>query len=153
RIPASFTGIVGFKQSFGRVPAHPLSPFGTLAHVGPMTRSVADAALMLSVVAQPDPRDWYALPHGGRDYLDGLEDGMRGWKIAFSPTLGSPTLGDRQVEPEVARLVQEAALAFRELGAVVEEAEPEIGPDCGSVFANHWYPGAANAIRGYSPAQ
>src|SRR5262249_38128165 len=71
RIPASFTGIVGFKQSFGRVPAHPLSPFGTLAHVGPMTRSVADAALMLSVIAQPDPRDWDALPYDGRNYLEG----------------------------------------------------------------------------------
>ena len=44
RIPASFTGIVGFKQSFGRVPAYPLSPFGTLANVGPMTRTVGDAA-------------------------------------------------------------------------------------------------------------
>ena len=54
RIPAGFTGIVGLKQSYGRVPASPLSPFGTLAHIGPMTRTVADAALMLSVIARPD---------------------------------------------------------------------------------------------------
>src|SRR5690606_26736759 len=57
RIPASFTGIFGFKQSFGRVPAHPLSPFGTVAHLGPMTRTVSDAALMLTVLTEPDPRD------------------------------------------------------------------------------------------------
>ena len=54
RIPAGFTGIVGLKQSYGRVPASPSSPFGTLAHIGPMTRTVADAALMLSVIAKPD---------------------------------------------------------------------------------------------------
>ena len=57
RIPAAFTGIFGFKQTFGRVPAWPLSPFGTLANVGPMTRAVADAALMLNVLAQADWRD------------------------------------------------------------------------------------------------
>ncbi|MEA2780216.1 MAG: aspartyl-tRNA(Asn)/glutamyl-tRNA(Gln) amidotransferase subunit [Rhodospirillaceae bacterium] len=148
RIPASFTGIFGFKQSFGRVPASPLSPFGTLAHVGPMTRSVEDAALMLSVIARPDPRDWYAIPYDGRDYLDGLDDGIRGLKIAFSPRLGGHT-----VEADIARVVAEAVSLFRELGATVEEAEPEIGTNCGITFANHWFPGAANALRGFSAEQ
>lgn len=148
RIPAGFTGIVGLKQSYGRVPASPLSPFGTLAHIGPMTRSVADAALMLSVITKPDARDWYALPYDGRDYLDGLEAGVKGRRIAFSPTLGG-----NHVEPEVAKLVAAAAAAFRELGATVEEVEPEIGPDCATVFTNHWYPGAANALRVYSAEQ
>jgi aspartyl-tRNA(Asn)/glutamyl-tRNA(Gln) amidotransferase subunit A len=148
RIPASFTGIFGFKQSFGRVPASPLSPFGTLAHVGPMTRSVEDAALMLSVIARPDPRDWYAIPYDGRDYLDGLDDGIRGLKIAFSPRLGGHT-----VEADIARVVAEAVSLFRELGATVEEAEPEIGSNCGLTFANHWFPGAANALRGFSAEQ
>src|SRR5436190_6855092 len=69
RIPAGFTGIFGFKQSYGLVPASPLSPFGTLAHIGPMTRTVADAALMLSVIAKPDLRDWYAIPYNGKNYL------------------------------------------------------------------------------------
>ena len=54
RIPAGFTGVFGHKPSFGRVPAWPASPFGTVAHVGPITRTVADAALMLSVLSQPD---------------------------------------------------------------------------------------------------
>ncbi|HEY8014949.1 MAG TPA: amidase [Dongiaceae bacterium] len=148
RIPAGFTGIVGLKQSYGRVPASPLSPFGTLAHIGPMTRTVADAALMLSVIARPDTRDWYAYPYDGRDYLDGLEGGVKGWRIAFSPTLGG-----HPVEPEIAKLVARAAAAFRELGATVEEVDPEIGPDCGLIFTNHWFPGAANALRVYSPEQ
>jgi len=126
RIPAGFTGIFGLKQSYGRVAASPLSPFGTLAHIGPMTRTVADAALMLSVIAKPDLRDWYAIPYDGKNYLDGLEAGVRGWKIAFSPTLGG-----HPVDPEVAKLVASAAQVFRELGASVEEVEPDIGANVG----------------------
>src|SRR5262249_17732746 len=87
RIPSAFSGIFGFKPSHGRVPAYPLSPFGTLAHLGPMTRTVADAALMLNVLALPDARDWYALPPDDRDYLDGLEGGVKGLRIAFAPAL------------------------------------------------------------------
>ncbi len=88
RIPAGFTGIFGLKPSFGRVPAYPSSPFGTVSHLGPMTRTVADAALMLTVLAQPDSRDWFALPYDRRDYRIGLEQGARGLRIAFSPSLG-----------------------------------------------------------------
>src|SRR5262249_45137191 len=124
------------------------SPFGTLAHIGPMTRTVADAALMLSVISKPDPRDWYALPYDGRDYLDGLEDGVRGWRIAFSPSLGG-----HHVEPEVATLVGAAAAAFGDLGATVEEVDPDTGPEVGRTFTNHWYPGAANALSAYGPEQ
>jgi aspartyl-tRNA(Asn)/glutamyl-tRNA(Gln) amidotransferase subunit A len=147
RIPAGFTGIFGLKPSFGRVPAAPLSPFGTVAHLGPMTRSVADAALMLNVLALPDARDWFALPYDGRDYRVGLDDGVRGLRVAFSPTLGHVA-----VEPEVARLVAAAAAVFEELGARVEEVDPGIG-DQGPVFKCHWYVGAANLLGGFSAEQ
>src|SRR6202008_1569372 len=83
RIHAAFTGIFGLKPTFGRVPAYPASPFGTLAHLGPMTRTVAEAALMLTGLIPPDPRDWYALPPAAIDYRDGLEEGVHGLKIAF----------------------------------------------------------------------
>lgn len=69
RIPAAFCGNFGLKPSFGRVPAYPLSPFGSVAHLGPHTMSVTDAALMMNVMAQPDARDWTSLPHDGVDYL------------------------------------------------------------------------------------
>jgi Asp-tRNA(Asn)/Glu-tRNA(Gln) amidotransferase A subunit family amidase len=90
RIPAAFTGIFGLKPSFGRVPAWPLSPFGTLAHIGPMTRCVADAALMLNVLARPDGRDWFALPYDGRDYRTGSttgsgDPGLRSARGSASP--------------------------------------------------------------------
>jgi aspartyl-tRNA(Asn)/glutamyl-tRNA(Gln) amidotransferase subunit A len=148
RIPAGFTGIFGLKQSYGLVPASPLSPFGTLAHIGPMTRTVGDAALMLNVIAKPDVRDWYAIPYDGKNYLAGLDAGVRGWKIAFSPTLGG-----HPVDPEIAGLVASAVQAFRELGANVEEVDPDIGANVGMTFVNHWFPGAANALRSYTPEQ
>ena len=76
RIPAAFCGNVGLKPSFGRVPAYPLSPFGTVSHLGPHTMSVADAALMLNVLQQPDARDWTSLPPTDVDNLAGLDDGV-----------------------------------------------------------------------------
>ncbi len=78
RIPAAFCGNFGLKPSFGRVPAYPLSPFGTVSHLGPHTMSVADAALMMNVLKQPDARDWTSLPADASDYLDGLDDGIAG---------------------------------------------------------------------------
>jgi aspartyl-tRNA(Asn)/glutamyl-tRNA(Gln) amidotransferase subunit A len=141
RIPAGFTGIYGLKASFGRVPAFPASPFGTLSHVGPMTRTVEDAALMLSVIAEPDARDWYSLPYERRDWRLGLERGLKGLRIAYSPTLGG-----RKVDPEVALLVAAAARALGELGAEVEQAEPDFG-GADDVFRVHWYSGAANLVE------
>ena len=140
RIPAAFTGIFGFKQSFGRVPAYPLSPFGTVAHVGPMTRSVEDAALMLTVITEPDDRDVYALPYDRRDWRVGLEDGIRKLRIAYSPTLG----GNR-VDPDVAILVAAAVARLAELGAEIEQAEPDVS-GVGEIFQTHWFAGAANAM-------
>ena len=151
RIPAGFTGVFGHKPSFGRVPVYPTSPFGTLAHAGPMTRTVTDAALMLSVISEPDTRDWYALPAQGAgaaaDYTVGLEDGVKGLRIAFSPTLGG-----NPVDPEIAALVAVAVKRFQDLGAGVEEAEPEL-LDYATVFRIHWYAGAAMLLAGLSTAQ
>ena len=76
RIPASFSGIYGLKPSFGRVPAYPLSPFGTVAHVGPMTRTVRDSALMMNFIAKPDARDWFNVPVEAADYTVRLSERM-----------------------------------------------------------------------------
>src|SRR5712691_6168356 len=84
RIPCSLTGLCGLKPSFGRVAAYPLSPFGTVAHVGPMSRTVMDLALMMNLLAQPDARDWHNLPYDAKDYTKGLESALRGKRVAFS---------------------------------------------------------------------
>ena len=145
RVPASFCGVFGHKPSFGRVPAWPLSPMGTLAHLGPMTRSVADAALMLHVISRPDPRDWYSLPYDGHDYLAGLDDGIAGARIAWSPRLGR-----FDVDPEVARVSADAVHAFADAGAIVEEIDPVL-PDVHAIFTVHWWIGCHNALRGVAP--
>lgn len=140
RIPAGFAGIVGLKPSFGRVPAAPLSPFGTVAHLGPMTRSVRDAALMLREMAKPDARDWFALPASDNNYAARLARGAKGLRIAYSPSLGYA-----KVDPEIAAAVAEAAKQFAVLGAVVDEVDPGF-EDPADIFHTHWFAGAYNAL-------
>ncbi len=142
RIPCSFTGLSGIKPSFGRVPAWPLSPFGTVAHLGPIARTVADCALMLNVLAQPDARDWTALPYAAIDWTRGLDAGVKGMRIAYSPRLGYV----KQVHPEVEARVAEAARVLAGLGAIVEEVDPGFA-DCREIFRAHWTCGAYNLLR------
>ncbi len=144
RIPAAFTGIFGHKPSYGRIPAYPLSPFGTVAHLGPMTRTVSDAAVMLNVMAEPDTRDWFSLPYDGADYRAGLLEGVRGKRIAYSATLGYA-----KVDPEVAAAVERAVQVFSDLGAHVEAIDPGFD-DPYETFEAHWYAGAANLLRDFS---
>ncbi|TNE38899.1 MAG: amidase [Alphaproteobacteria bacterium] len=147
RIPASFAGIFGIKPSYGRVPAWPLSPFGTVAHVGPMTRTVADGALMLSVLAGYDVRDWTALPPENADYLASLSTNMKGKRIAYSANLGYV-----KVHPEVAAAVKRAADIFAELGAEVEEVDPGFENPL-PIFNILWWSGAHFALRNLSDAE
>jgi len=116
RIPAGFCGLFGFKPTFGLVPVHPHPPPWTLWHQGPISRTVQDAALMLTVISGPDVRDFYAAPPLGIDYRQGLDEGIRGMRIAYSRTLGYA-----QVDPEVDALVGNAVAMLRERGAQVEE--------------------------------
>jgi aspartyl-tRNA(Asn)/glutamyl-tRNA(Gln) amidotransferase subunit A len=147
RIPCSFTGLFGLKPSFGRVPAWPISTFGTVAHVGPITRSVADAALMLNVLSLPDARDWHALPFEARDWRTGLDRGIVDLRIAYSPDLGYA-----KVDPEVAAIVKEALRVFTDLGAKVEEKNPGFESPEG-IFRTHWFSAAAFLVNGIPAAQ
>ena len=142
RIPCAFAGIPGLKPSFGRVPAWPLSPFGTVAHLGPMARTVADCALMLNVLARPDARDWFSLPYDGADWTKDLALGVKGLRIAFSPRLGYVSY----VHPEVEARVAEAVKVLESLGARVGAVDPGF-PDAEAVFTAHWTSGAWNLLR------
>ncbi|NCW98735.1 MAG: amidase, partial [Betaproteobacteria bacterium] len=106
RIPAAFCGNVGFKPSFGRVPAYPLSPFGSVAHLGPHAMTVTDVALMMNVITQPDARDWTSLPFDGMDYTAALNHGVKGMRIAYSPTLGYA----KHVHAEIAAATAQATI-------------------------------------------
>ena len=120
RIPAAFTGVFGIKPSYGRVPAYPASAFTVLAHQGPLTRTVTDAALMLSVIGQPDARDATAWNTPAPDFRLGLEDGVRNLRIAWSPRLGYV----KELDADVEAAAHKAAQVFADLGAHVEAVDP-----------------------------
>jgi aspartyl-tRNA(Asn)/glutamyl-tRNA(Gln) amidotransferase subunit A len=147
RIPAAFCGNFGLKPSFGRVPAYPLSPFGTVAHLGPHTMSVADAALAMNVMKRPDARDWTSLPPDHSDYTADLEHGIAGLRIAFSPTLGYA-----QVHPEVARAVRAAVDHLATLGAHVQEVDPGFD-DPLEITTGLWFVGAHTVWSTLNPEQ
>ena len=148
RIPSSFCGIPGMKPSFGRVPAYPLSPFGTVAHLGPHARSVEDLALLLTVMSRPDARDWTSLPYDPRDYRVGLHDGVRGLRIAFSPDLGYV----KNVDPEIADAVRGAAAALAALGAQVDEVAPGFAsPE--EIATRLWFVGSLTLISNMTAEQ
>jgi len=118
RMPSHFCGVFGIKPSFGRVPYYPVGVGDLTSHMGPMSRTVADSALMLEVMAGPHPLDYTTLEAGPAHYLARLHEGIKGKKIAYSPDLGHA-----RVDPEVAALVKKAAERFTELGATVEEVK------------------------------
>jgi aspartyl-tRNA(Asn)/glutamyl-tRNA(Gln) amidotransferase subunit A len=148
RIPASFCGIFALKPTYGRVPLYPASAFGTLAHVGPMTRDAADAALLMDVIGHPDSRDWSALTAPAGPYMDGLAGGVRGLRVAYSPSLG----GQVAVQPAVAGAVRRAVERLAELGAYVTETDPDL-TDPVEAFHTLWFSGAARVTQHLGPKQ
>jgi aspartyl-tRNA(Asn)/glutamyl-tRNA(Gln) amidotransferase subunit A len=129
RIPASFCGVYGIKASMGRVPAYPgcrderypgVSSWESIEHIGPVSRTVADSALMLSVIAGPDDRDRHSLPPANFDWMETLKGEIKGLRIAYSPDWGYAV-----VDPKVRHIVEQAVRVFeRDLGCIVEEANP-----------------------------
>lgn len=104
RIPAAFSGVFGIKPNFGRVPHSPLEGFfATVVAGGPLSRSVADAATTLSIMARPDDRDWYALPAPADGWLDRLQPRLAGLRIAYAPELGGA-----QADEDVLAVVESA---------------------------------------------
>ena len=134
RIPAAFTGVFGMKPSYGLVAAHPPSALNVLAHQGPITRKVADAAAMLSVIAQPDARDMTAWNAPPPDFSAGLDAGVRGLRVAFSARLGQ----DFKLDPEIEAAARTAAHVLEAQGAIVEEADPPLAHTREMIQAMWW---------------
>ena len=120
RLPAHFCGVVGLKPTFGTVPYVPTPNNGLLSHIGPIARDVADAELMMEVMAGAHPLDLTSHPAGYRRAASRCISGLR---VAFSPDLGHA-----RVDPEIAACVRQAAATFEALGATVEVAAPSWGP-------------------------
>ena len=148
RIPASFCGIFGLKPTYGRVPLYPASAFGTLSHVGPMTRDAADAALLLDVIGVPDARDWSCLDRPSGSFTEVLAHGIKGLRIAYSPSLG----GQVAVRPAVAAAVRRGVERLASLGAYVEETDPDF-TDPVDAFHTLWFSGAVRVTQKLAPQQ
>jgi aspartyl-tRNA(Asn)/glutamyl-tRNA(Gln) amidotransferase subunit A len=129
RIPAAHCGVYGVKPSMGRVPLYPgcrderypgFSGWESIEHLGPLNRTVADSALVLSVIAGPDPRDRLSLPRGDVDWMGSVRDDIASLRVAYSADWGYAA-----VEPEVREIVAQAVEVFeRELGCILEVADP-----------------------------
>jgi aspartyl-tRNA(Asn)/glutamyl-tRNA(Gln) amidotransferase subunit A len=143
RIPAAFTGTVALKPTYGLIPLYPPSPFGTLSHAGPMTRTVRDAAALLDVVSGFDDRDWSAMPTPSGSFLDGLDDGVAGLRVAYSRNLG---FGHN--DPQVQAAVDAAVGVLAEAGARVDEIDPGFD-DPVDAFNVLWFAGAAKVLEAY----
>ncbi len=143
RIPSSFTGVFGIKPTPGLVPSWPASLFASLSSAGPMTRTVMDAALMLSVITRPDARDANALPVEKPDFTAFARPTGRRLKILYAPTVN-----DTPVIPEVAMLVKKAAQALSGFHDV-EEIRLSI-PNLIEIFNRHWGATAAFMVSNMS---
>ena len=147
-MPSHFCGVFGLKPSFGRVPYYPVSTGDLTSHIGPMTRTVADSALMLEVMAGPHPLDYTTLEAGPADYPGRLHEGISGKRIAYSPDLGHA-----RVDPDVAALVKAAVAALqrtRRDGRGSEDAmgRARTGDDPLLLGRAHDAPGAASGEVG-----
>jgi aspartyl-tRNA(Asn)/glutamyl-tRNA(Gln) amidotransferase subunit A len=119
RIPAALCGVVGLKPTYGRVSTGGVIPLSwNLDHVGPLTRTVRDAAWMLTVMAGHDPHDPASIDTPVDDYLAFLENGVKGWRVAIAQGQYIEA-----VDTEVQMAVNQAALVFTDLGAQVERLD------------------------------
>ncbi|MCZ6605260.1 MAG: amidase [Alphaproteobacteria bacterium] len=149
RIPSAFCGVFGLKPTYGIIPNYPLpAHIGPLANTGAIARTVDDAALMLTVMAaRADPRDATTAPVQGMDFTNGINDGIKGLKIAFSPSFG----GSVSVDASVAAATAKAAEILASLGAHVEEADPPLA-EARAIFDVLWEP-AMTWVIGQMPPE
>jgi aspartyl-tRNA(Asn)/glutamyl-tRNA(Gln) amidotransferase subunit A len=134
RMPAHFCGVFGLKPSFGRVPYYPVGVGDYTSHIGPMTRTVADAALMMQVMAGPHPLDFTTLEAQPADYSGRLHEKPPGIRLAYSADLGHA-----RVDPEIAALVRAAAERLADaLGTELHDVTPAWGPAGPAMIRSFW---------------
>ena len=141
RIPAAWSGVVGLKPSFGRVPQWPLGAFGQVAVAGPIGRSVRDVGLMLSVMAGFNKADPFSLPELGQDFCAGLEEGVKGLRIGILRWPGF----DAPADAAAWAALEEARVILAGQGAVVFEVAPAL-PDVSLLFTTLWGAALAKAV-------
>lgn len=148
RIPCAFTGLAGIKGQFGRVPVWPTSATPTLAHVGPIARDIADAALLFAAVAGYDARDPASIAGPVPDVLGAVGADLAGLRIAWSPTLGYA-----RPDAEVLRVIEPVVRRLEELGAIVEQVDSVFATDPADLWIAEFYAGVGTRLRGVLETQ
>ncbi len=143
RIPAAWSGLVGLKPTYGRIPQWPAGAFASVACAGPMTRTVRDTALMLTALARYDMRDPFCMLDDGRDWRDGIEAGVSGLTVGI---LSNPGF-DAPVDADGIAAVERAASLLANAGAIVEQAKADL-PDTSAVFGRVWGAALARLVAG-----
>lgn len=144
RIPSSFTGLAGIKGSFARVPVWPTSATPTLAHVGPLARSVRDAALLFSAIAGYDARDPFSIAGPVPDVLGASDESVEGMRVAYSPTLGYARPNE-----DVIKVVEAAVRKFEAVGAIVEQVDDVFEADPADLWTAEFYAGVGIKLRDF----
>jgi aspartyl-tRNA(Asn)/glutamyl-tRNA(Gln) amidotransferase subunit A len=147
RMPSAFCGTFGLKATHAFVPLYPPGGSGLLSHVGPITRSVRDCAHLMAAIAVPDPREIHPTQRDPRSWLDGLEDGVAGLRVAFSPAYGGAS-----VDPKIAAAVESTVSLLADLGAQVELADPDL-PACRDAFLVLWDAAMGRIVDGFTTEQ
>lgn len=149
RIPCSFCGLFGHKPTFGRIPAYPISPFGTIANLGPISRTVKDSGLIMNAIANSDIQDWYSLPNEKKDYTSYDCDLKKKYKIGYSKFWGMNKYFDTNLmESEVLEKIEESIRSLKKSGLEVFEIDSINWPHNPlDVFLVMWQSGAANLAR------
>ncbi|CAM5316151.1 Glutamyl-tRNA(Gln) amidotransferase subunit A OS=Afipia felis OX=1035 GN=gatA_3 PE=3 SV=1 [Afipia felis] len=144
RIPCSLSGLAGIKGHFGRVPVWPASATPTLAHVGPLARSMQDAALLFAAIAGYDARDPFSVAGPVPDVLGAALASVKGMRVAYSPTFGyaKPT-------PEVLKVVDKAVRTLEDLGCEVEQVDQLFTRDPMDLWTAEFYAGVSIRLRDF----
>ncbi|MDQ0221406.1 amidase [Peribacillus cavernae] len=142
RIPSSYCGLFGIKAQFGRVPIYPVSATPTLAHVGPLARTVKDAALLLSIISGFDSRDPYSVSENVPDFVAACEQPINGLKIAWSPTLGYA-----RPNKEVVDATNQAIKTFENMGCHIELVDRLFEEDPIDLWTSEFYAGVGTKLK------
>ena len=153
RIPCSFCGLFGHKPTFGRVPAYPISPFGTVANVGPISRNALDSSILMDVIAKPDNNDWYSLPYEYKSFFPKKYEENVTLKIGFSRLWGmNKYFEDLTLENDVEIVMQKALNSLKNNNKIKLSEDIDIdwpnNPE--HIFKTIWHTGAANLARKFS---
>ncbi|MDB5757527.1 MAG: putative amidase [Burkholderia sp.] len=142
REPSSLTGLFGIKAQFARVPVFPAAATPTLAHIGPLTRTVRDAAMLLSVIAGHDARDPFSVAADVPDFLGACDLPVKGMRLAWSPTLGYA-----RPDAEIVRITESAVKRFEALGCEIINLEEGIGTDPAELWMAEFYAGVGTRLN------